>query len=60
MGAAWPGKAGRGKDITMTRIEFTDRMKLQGFERCCRDGSPHCEACGRRIIGVCWDDGDKP
>ena len=44
----------------MKRIEFTARVKMQGFERCCRDGKPYCEACGRQIIGVCEFDHRQP
>lgn len=44
----------------MTRIEFTGRVKLQGFERCCKDGKPHCEICGRRIVGLAEYDHIKP
>lgn len=34
------------------RREFPAKIKLAAWQRCQRDGKPHCEGCGHRIIGV--------
>lgn len=36
----------------MRASEFSAKTKLQGWERCHKDGKPHCEMCGLRIIGT--------
>lgn len=35
----------------MRASEFSAKTKLQGWERCHKDGKPHCEICGLRILG---------
>ncbi len=42
------------------RREFPVKVKLAAYERCQKDGKPHCEACGLRIVGVPEYDHDKP
>lgn len=34
----------------MRSSEFSAKTKLQGWERCKRDGKPHCELCGLPIV----------
>jgi len=34
------------------RREFSVKVKLAAYERCQKDGKPHCEACGLRIVGL--------
>ena len=34
------------------RREFTVKVKLAAYERCQKDGKPHCEECGLRIVGL--------
>jgi len=33
------------------RREFPVKVKLAAWERCKRDGKPHCERCGLLIVG---------
>ncbi len=33
------------------RREFPAKVKLAAWERCKRDGKPHCELCGLLIVG---------
>jgi 5-methylcytosine-specific restriction endonuclease McrA len=42
------------------RREFTAKVKMLAYNRCLRDGKPHCEACGLRIMGVPEYDHEKP
>jgi len=42
------------------RREFSAKVKLAAYERCQKDGKPHCEACGLRIVGVPEYDHVKP
>ncbi len=35
----------------MRTSEFSVKTKLAGWERCKRDGKPHCELCGLPING---------
>ena len=42
------------------RREFSTRVKLAAWERCQRDGKPHCEDCGLRIVGVPEYDHSRP
>jgi 5-methylcytosine-specific restriction endonuclease McrA len=42
------------------RREFPVRVKLAAYERCQKDGKPHCEACGLRIVGLPEYDHVKP
>lgn len=42
------------------RREFSAKIKLAAFNRCQRDGKPHCEGCGLTILGVCEYDHDIP
>ena len=44
----------------MTRKEFPSRVKFAAYERCQKNGKPHCELCGLRILGVCEYDHIKP
>lgn len=36
------------------RREFPAKVKMAAYERCLRDGKPHCEAegCGKLILGI--------
>lgn len=34
----------------MRASEFSAKTKLQGWERCKRDGKPFCESCGLMIV----------
>lgn len=34
------------------RREFPSKVKLAAYERCQKDGKPHCEECGLRIVGL--------
>ena len=34
------------------RREFPSKVKLAAYERCLRDGKPHCERCSLRIVGL--------
>lgn len=34
------------------RREFPAKVKLAAYNRCLKDGKPHCEDCGSRIVGV--------
>ena len=34
------------------RREFPAKVKMAAYERCLKDGKPHCETCGLRIVGV--------
>jgi 5-methylcytosine-specific restriction endonuclease McrA len=36
----------------MRAHEFTSKVKLQAYERCLKDGKPHCEMCGLKILGI--------
>jgi len=42
------------------RREFSVKVKLAAYERCQKDGKPHCEACGLRIVGLPEYDHIKP
>jgi 5-methylcytosine-specific restriction protein A len=42
------------------RREFPAKVKLAAYERSLRDGKPHCEACGLRIVGLPEYDHVKP
>ncbi len=42
------------------RREFPSKVKLQAWQRCQRDGKPHCEMCGLRIVGIPEYDHIKP
>lgn len=42
------------------RQEFPIRIKLAAYERCLINGKPHCEECGKLILGVCEYDHIKP
>lgn len=42
------------------RREFPAKVKLAAYERCQKDGKPHCEECGLRIVGVPEYDHIKP
>ena len=42
------------------RRGFPAKIKLQGWERCKRDGRPHCERCGLLIVGRAEYDHVKP
>jgi 5-methylcytosine-specific restriction endonuclease McrA len=42
------------------RREFPAKVKLAAWDRCQRDGKPHCEGCGLRIVGVPEYDHIKP
>lgn len=33
------------------RREFSAKVKLAAWDRCKKDGVPHCELCGLRIVG---------
>lgn len=34
------------------RREFPAKVKLAVYERCLRNGKPHCEDCGKLILGL--------
>lgn len=34
------------------RKEFTKSVKWEAYNRSLKDGKPHCEVCGLKIIGV--------
>lgn len=34
------------------RTEFSVAVKKEGYARCLIDGKPHCELCGKLILGV--------
>ena len=34
----------------MRASEFSAKTKLQGWDRCKKDGKPHCELCGLLIV----------
>lgn len=44
----------------MSRREFHAKIKLQAYNRCLKDGKPHCEECNLRIVGVPEYDHDTP
>lgn len=34
------------------RTEFSNKVKMQAYERCLIKGKPHCELCDKPILGV--------
>jgi 5-methylcytosine-specific restriction endonuclease McrA len=34
------------------RTEFKKSVKLEAYKRCLVDNKPHCELCGKKILGV--------
>ena len=34
------------------RTEFGKKVKLAAYMRCLVDGKPHCEECGKLILGI--------
>jgi 5-methylcytosine-specific restriction protein A len=34
------------------RKEFSKPVKWEVYQRCLKDGKPHCECCGLRILGL--------
>lgn len=42
------------------RREFPAKVKLAAYDRCRINGKPHCERCGKRILGLPEYDHDLP